>query len=80
MEESVNHLFFKCPLFVRAWIAIIGWLGYSMVLLCSSCEHLEIFTGLFGGVRVMKQRMSLVWFASEWGIWIWKSRNAMIFN
>jgi hypothetical protein len=66
-NESINHLFFKCPLARYIWFQLPIWIWWSL--------HLQLVEGFWG----KKKEVLVVGIAAV--IWsIWKTRNLACFE
>ncbi|XP_058759055.1 uncharacterized protein LOC131632268 [Vicia villosa] len=77
-EESVSHIFFECPLAWNAWSEVLRWLGFLYVSHNSALQNFDHFAGISSGGKVLKDRLSVIWFTCLWTIW--KRRNEEIFG
>lgn len=75
--ETVNHLFFTCPVSRQVWMECYKWGQISTVLPNQSQEHFMQHT--FPGVKTKGDLgWKTVWIAAVFSIWY--HRNAVVFN
>lgn len=60
-NESVDHLFFSCPVFTKVWRGL-NWMGVSTALHCNSKIHFMQFRALIDRNQKASSRWQVVWF------------------
>ena len=76
--ESVNHLFFTCPLSVQTWRSNQVTLGFSSSLTDDLETNMRFIFNLQSLPQLNPEQKLVTPF---WMLWkIWKSRNNLIFN
>jgi len=77
-DESADHLFLHCDVFGALWHHVRLWLGFLGVDYQSIGPHFVHFTNYFGGLKLRRSFLQLIWLLCVW--LIWKERNNRIFN
>lgn len=76
-QESVNHLFFTCPISVHTWRSNQVTLGFSSVFMDELESNMRFIFNL-QSLSHLSLEQKLTHFLMLWKIW--KSRNNFIFN
>ncbi|GFZ12807.1 hypothetical protein Acr_23g0011920 [Actinidia rufa] len=75
--ESINHLFFQCPIVSQVWEEIKGWLGFSRALTTIKAASKWIIKEARGtGIQSVVKKIGFACSVYH----IWKARNMRIFE
>lgn len=69
VEETVDHLFFKCEIFSALWTECLRWWGIQAPLQVECKTLFFQFDGLLTGYKKQVELWEMVWFAIIWVIW-----------
>jgi hypothetical protein len=78
MEESIDHLFFRCNHYGKLWSLISRWLGFDTVFHGSIGTHSAQFCSLGGSSKSCFLLLITIWAAVLFTIW--KDRNLWLFR
>jgi hypothetical protein len=76
--ETMDHLFFRCDIFVSLWYLVYQWIGINFTPPESVRDHFHQFSHLAGLPRVTYSFLQVIWHAGCWVVW--KERNNRIFS
>lgn len=75
VKISLN-LFLRCPIAMKVWYAVLGWLGWQMPLPPNLASLFLVFGG-FGHAGREKRGLSLIWHSVIW--LLWDMRNGWVY-
>lgn len=76
-NESLGHLFFKCPVSMLIWNEICAWLGMEK-LMSQSSTLLRVFRGVYRGNSYLAKARCNATAACVY--FIWNARNRAVFE
>ncbi|CAI9271863.1 unnamed protein product [Lactuca saligna] len=77
IEETVSHIFFKCPYAKTVWECIIRWCKIKLPH-CESLEDILKFTRSWGHCPKKRKILVSICYGTIW--WLWKARCEIFFK
>lgn len=78
VDETANHLFFKCVKFGLVWSSVLNWWKLCGPMQGGCKDHFVQFSGLISGNKKHREIWITIWLAVIWIIW--STRNDVIFS